>query len=298
MVALLPRVVVVTRPTELELLLVRHGTHRQARFVLEMRGQSMDDVQERHAIVKSAEERVTASIPLDWRRARVPRSRLDRFLFEPDDVVIAVGQDGLVANVAKYLEGQVVIGVNPGIYDGVLVPHRPEQARELMKVALANEAGAFELRTLAEARTSDGQSLLALNEIFVGHRTHQSARYRIAFEDREERHSSSGVVICTGTGATGWASSIIRGRETDVSLPTPTSTYLTFFVREAFLSNRSGVELVEGAIDFGESVTLTSEMNQGGVAFGDGIEDDHLELPFGQTLTVGPSERQLLLLVS
>jgi len=56
---------------------------------------------------------VLGAIPSDWRRARVDRADLDRFLFEPEDVVVAVGQDGLVANVAKYLTGQPVIGCNP-----------------------------------------------------------------------------------------------------------------------------------------------------------------------------------------
>ena len=43
----------------------------------------------------------------------VERNDLDRFVFGPEDVVVAVGQDGLVANVAKYLDGQPVIGINP-----------------------------------------------------------------------------------------------------------------------------------------------------------------------------------------
>ena len=41
------------------------------------------------------------------------RGDLDRFLFEPDDLVVIVGQDGLVANVSKYLDGQPVVGINP-----------------------------------------------------------------------------------------------------------------------------------------------------------------------------------------
>ena len=62
-------------------------------------------------------------MPADWRQALVRRADLDRFLFGPEDVVVAVGQDGLVANVAKYLDGQPVLGVNPApdLYDGVLV---------------------------------------------------------------------------------------------------------------------------------------------------------------------------------
>jgi len=74
---------------------------------------------------------VSAAIPGGWRRGAVERSDLDRFLFEPEDVVIVVGQDGLVANTAKYLSGQPVIGVNPDPGDGmgVLVRHARSGAR-------------------------------------------------------------------------------------------------------------------------------------------------------------------------
>jgi NAD kinase len=111
--ALPPRVVVVSRPSERDELLLRHGTLQQARFVLESRGQRLDDVLGRHQILETALHAVTAAVPGRWRRARVLRHELDRFLFEPDDVVVVVGQDGLVANVAKYLRGQPVIGINP-----------------------------------------------------------------------------------------------------------------------------------------------------------------------------------------
>lgn len=127
------------------------------------------------------------------------------------DVIVVVGQDGLVPNVAKYLDGQQVVGVNadPKAYDGVLVRHTADQAEAAIRRAVEGKAKP-EVRTMVEARLDDVQRLLALNEIFLGHRTHQSARYRIAVEGANERHSSSGVVVATGTGATGWARSIHR----------------------------------------------------------------------------------------
>src|SRR5688572_23101681 len=98
-----PRTVLVTRPTEYESLLARHSTHGQARFFLETRGQSIDEVYERNLRFAEAMTVVQRAIPVRWRRTRVDRAELDRFLFEPDDLVIALGQDGLVANIAKYL---------------------------------------------------------------------------------------------------------------------------------------------------------------------------------------------------
>src|SRR3954452_15133469 len=106
-----PRAVIVTRPTDYQTLLLRHGTREQARFVLESRGQSLDPVYERHVAQDRAVHAVLAAVPQRWRRAHVQRADLDRFLFEPEDFVLPVGQDGLVANVAKYLRGQPVAGI-------------------------------------------------------------------------------------------------------------------------------------------------------------------------------------------
>lgn len=148
---------------------------------------------------------------------------------------------------------------------------------------------------MAEASTSDGQRLLALNEVFVGHRTHQSARYRLRYGESEERHSSSGLIVCTGTGATGWARSISLRRDGCPPLPEPTSGDLAFLVREPWPSVVTGTSLVHARIAPGEALVLTSEMNEGGVVFGDGIEDDHLDLPWGQVVQVRAAPQALRL---
>lgn len=281
-----PRAVIVTRPTDLDQLLLRHGTRAQARFFLESRGQKLEDVAARHDVQQEAVHVVSQAVPMAWRRTAVTRADLDRFLFEPDDVVIAVGQDGLVANVAKYLSGQPVIGVNPSrqLFDGVLVKHAPAATKALLSEV--QDGRPTEARTMAQASTSDGQRLIALNEIFVGHRSHQSARYRITFSDRDERHSSSGLIVCTGTGASGWARSVSLRREGCATLPEPLSPDLTFLVREPWPSVRTGTDVADGRFSPALQLVITSEMNDGGVVFGDGIEQDSLDLPYGQVLTI------------
>ena len=291
-----PRVVVATRPTALQRVIERHGTAGQARFFLAGRGQSLEDLQRWDAEQESALAKVDAAIPLDWRRAYVQRRDLDRFLFEPDDIVVALGQDGLVANLAKYLDGQPVIGVNPSpaAFDGVLVPHAPLQAGPLLR-AVAAGAATFEDRTMVRAALDDGQQLQALNEVFIGHWSHQSARYRISAGDNIERQSSSGLIAATGTGSTGWARSIHGMRHSGLALPRPTDPRLVFFVREAFPSRATGVQIQEGMVDAGQSLTIFSEMDDGGVVFGDGIEQDRLEFPWGSRLEVGCASRTLRL---
>lgn len=288
MASVKPRIVLVTRPTEYEAVLERHGTRGQAAFFLSTRGQCIDELEARHAAFTQAMRGVAAAIPADLRRTRVTRRDLERFVFEPADVVLVVGQDGLVANTAKYLDGQSVIGVNPdrGQYDGVLVRHSPERAGRLLAAVLAGRAE-LEVRTMVRAELDDGQHLLALNEIFVGHRGHQSARYRLTCGKETERHSSSGAIFATGTGATGWARSISRERRAPVELPKPSEKRVAFFVREAFPSVATGTELTQGVVDAPAQVEIVSEMSENGVLFGDGIESDAIELPFGVRARIG-----------
>ena len=289
---MIPRAVLVERPTEYSELLARHGTREQARFFLHARDRTLEEVEGRHRALAAARASVLAAIPADWRRAAVLRPELDRFLFEPGDVVVVLGQDGLVANVAKYLDGQPVIGLN--LEPGVLVPNLPAAAADLLADVAAGRA-ALQHRTMAAARLDDGQELLALNEVFVGHASHQSARYTLALGERSERQSSSGLVVTTGTGATGWAASIHRERHSGLSLPGPEDDRLAFFVREAWPSAFTGTSLDEGELDGGAALTLQSEMNEGGVVFGDGIESDHLALDWRQRVEVRTAGSKLQL---
>lgn len=295
---LLRRVVVVRRPTEYERLLARHATRGQAAFFLKTRGEEIEPVEERNRAFELAYAEVLASIPPRWRRIELDRSELDRFLFEPDDIVVAVGQDGLVANTAKYLaDGQPVIGINPdrARYEGVLVRHAPGAVADLLADAVADRAPT-EARTLAEASLDDGQRLVALNEIFVGHTSHQSARYDLQVGDRTERQSSSGLIVATGTGQTGWSRSIRTERHSTLPTPAPTDPVLTLFVREAWPSVDTGAELTE-ALVADEPVVITSLMESNGIVFGDGIESDHLDFHWGARAAVGVADQRLRLVV-
>ncbi|MEM1452354.1 MAG: hypothetical protein AAGI22_24835 [Planctomycetota bacterium] len=294
---LAPRVVLVTRPTELDGLLARHGTLAQASFFLESRGQDVGEAIERQRSFDAALEVAGAGVPLDWRRARVDRADLDRFLFAEGDLVVALGQDGLVANLAKYLDGQPVIGLDPepGRNAGVLVRHAPADAGELLRAA-AEDRVAIEERAMVEARVIAGPRVLALNEVFVGHRSHQSARYEITIGERAERQSSSGLIVTTGTGATGWASSIARERADRVGLPSPTDERLAYFVREAWPGASYGVSLTAGELRGDARLRIVSHMEDG-VLFGDGMESDRVSLSWGQPLEVSLARERLRLVV-
>ena len=288
-----PRAVLVTRETDYEALLAQHATREQAKFSLKSRGQSLKPVDRRHERFHAALRRVRSAVPHDWRIATVQRGDLDRFLFGPEDVVIAVGQDGLVANLAKYLQGQPVLGINPepDINPGVLVRLPPESVCDLLVPATLGRVS-LQPRTMAEARLDDGQTLMALNEIFVGHRSHQSARYSLTHGEMTEEQSSSGLIVATGTGASGWARSIMLSRQATVELD-PSQPELGYFVREPWPSAVTGTSLSIGSLRSTEQIEILSHMRSGGVVFADGIEKDHLSLDWGRRVTVGVASRQL-----
>lgn len=288
-----PRVVIAHRASEYAELLARHGTRGQVGFVLGTRGREIAEVDAGHEALGTALATVSASIPADWRRASVERAELARFVFEPGDIVVAVGPDGLVANLAKYLDGQPVIGVDPrrGVNAGVLVTHSPAAVAGLLPKVVTGDARLLD-RTMVEAVTDDDQRLLALNEVFVGQVGHQSARYSLSVGGGVERQSSSGVIVGTGTGATGWCASLQRIQAPDLSLPEPTSPVLSWFVREPWPSPSTGADLVAGVVAPGEDLVLDVE-SEGLVLFGDGMELDRISLGWGQRVRIRRAQQML-----
>ncbi len=288
------------RRTELDELIERHATRGQAAFFLKTRGRSIEDARERDRAVKGAIAAVSAAIPADWRRGSVERADLPRWSFDPGDIVVVVGQDGLVANVARYLDGQLVIGINPEPErnPGILVPHSPVAAGSLLVASAASGAGRragieIESRVMVRAQVDDGQSLIALNEIYIGQPTHQTARYTLTVPGgRAERQASSGLIICTGTGATGWGRSAWIERHSPVDLPAPADQRLAWFVREAWPSPVTGVECTQGVLGRGQSVGLSAESDRL-VAFGDGIESDAVSVSWGQRVSIGLAAQTL-----
>lgn len=293
--------VVVTRRTELEELVARFATAPQAKFYLEHAGQDFAPIQAAHERYKSVLSQARAAIPGRMKCQFLDRDSLPRQTFGRDDLVIVVGQDGLVSNTAKYLAGQPILALNPdpGVYDGVLLPFTARTFDAGLLRTLAGEAQLKDV-TLARACLTDGQELLAFNDFFIGASSHVSARYRIRIGDREELQSSSGIIVSTGAGSTGWLQSVYRGAAGIVEalggkvIPPPNGgrldwgdEYLVFAVREPFPSKATGASIVYGRVSADTPLTIASRMGSNGVIFSDGIESDYLRFNHGAVATIG-----------
>ena len=286
------KIVVVTRQTRMQELTARFNTRAQAQFYLSHSGIDFDDyVQEDEAYQRTLAEAVR-QLNFGMNLQFVDRRFIANFLFSEKDIIVVIGQDGLVANVAKYAAGQPIIGVNPdpGRFDGVLVPTPVSALKASVQEVVSGKARLLPV-TLAEARLNDGQRLLAFNDLFIGCQSHVSARYRLRYHCLLEDQSSSGIIVSTGAGSTGWLSSLfnmVSGINALLGKPPVTpirlgwsSPDLVFIVREPFASRHSQVALAGGFLQEGESLEIESCMPGGGTIFSDGVEADFLSFNSG-----------------
>lgn len=298
----LNKVVLVKRRTRYEELKKRYNTVEQARFYIEHLGADFSDYEREDAAYNSALETVRTLVRPFARLQEIDREYLPNMIFGADDIVIALGQDGLVANVMKYLSGQPLIGVNPDSarFDGVLLPFEAGDLERLLPKVIK---GSFSVKSVAmgKAESKDGQILYAVNDFFVGVGNHSSARYLIRHGKIEENQSSSGIIISTGFGMTGWHKSVMaefRGLARAFNLsPIREPSYewdrreLTFQVREPYPSRFTQAELVYGKVLDGESLVLTSSMSENGVVFSDGIFEDAIEFNAGMEIRISVAEQ-------
>lgn len=300
------KVVIVKRKTRLDDLIGRYNTVGQARFYIEHLGARFDDYESEHAKYYQSLAKIRTDISGFAKIHVLDRAYLPNYIFAPNDIVVVVGQDGLVANTLKYLNGQLTIGVNPDPerWDGVLLPFDTGNIVDAVHDAIAGRRPIKSV-TLAMASLQNGQRLLAVNDFFVGHKSHSSARYSITFANKTEQQSSSGIIVSTGLGSSGWLKSVLAGASGIVNsvsssslkikekTPTPwDANYLTFSVREPFPSKTTGTDLVFGKVPADSALTISSLMGENGVIFSDGIENDYLDFNSGTTAKISIADLQ------
>jgi hypothetical protein len=138
-----------------------------------------------------------------------------------------------------------------------------------------------------------------------------SARYRLEADGKAEDQSSSGIIVSTGAGSTGWLKSVYTGAARIVQAlggtaePPPDSgrfpwdaEQLVYAVREPWPSKSTGASLVYGVITKSQPLVITSHMADNGVIFSDGIENDYLAFNAGITATIRVADRRANLVVA
>lgn len=137
--------------------------------------------------------------------------------------------------------------------------------------------------------TLDGQVLtpLVLNEVLIAHSNPAgTSRYVLQIGDKKIEQKSSGLLVSTPSGSTGFNRSA-----GGVILPI-TDTRFTYLQREPFLRPNQTAELKSGIVERTTKLTIVSEM-LGGKIFVDGA---HISYDFlrGSVLTIEASDDDLM----
>lgn len=294
------QLIIVRSATYLETLIEKFNSKAQAKFYLERSGKNFSEIEQAHERFYESLNGLKASLDVAEKFKIIDRTFLPNYIFTKNDFIIGFGQDGLVANIAKYANTQPILGLNPDPiqYDGILLPFTSLSRGRLN--GLLN--GEFNIRNvvMAKAEFNDGQSLLAFNDFFIGPKSHTSARYKISYNDISEHQSSSGIIVSTGIGSTGWMSSIsnmvnsISGG--NISLPIKSNSKQLFFaVREPFLSKTSEINISHGLISNKRKLRIESRMIDNGVLFSDGIESDFIPFNIGSTVEISIAKEKACL---
>lgn len=300
------KIVLIKRKTRLEDLITRYNTIAQAKFYIEHLGSDFSDYFSEDEQYKKAVSEAYSELETLGRVQVVDRDYVPNFIFGDDDLVVVVGQDGLVANTLKYLTNQLLIGVNPdpARWDGVLLQFDVADLKLVVQDVFKMRRQVKEV-SMAKAVLNDGQVIYAVNDLFIGQRTHVSSRYQIQLGDRHEAQSSSGVIVSTGLGSTGWLKSILAGAANIINVISNREIqvqqerrlewnidYLYFSVREPFRSRTSKTDIVFGKVTKGCPLKIRSQMAESGVIFSDGMESDYLQFNSGIEATITVAEKK------
>ena len=293
------KAIVIRDKTRLEQLIERFNSKAQARFYIESSGGDFEQYETEHHTFYESLKTVQHVISKSFKSKVIDRSFLPTYMFSDSELIIVIGQDGLVANTAKYVGKLPLVGINPDSsqYDGVLLPFNPS---DLTKVIhdLITDRHEIKAVTLAEAKLQDGQRLLGFNDFYIGASSHISSRYLITYNGENENQSSSGIIVSTGAGSTGWLSSIFNmaynvhkfAEKEERNIRAKLNwgdEKLIFVVREPFLSKVTQIGIGYGVITANKKLKIESKMPTGGVIFSDGIESDFLNFNSGSVVEIG-----------
>ena len=288
--------IIVKSKTRLESLIERFNTKAQAKFYIERLGGNFEEYEIEDEIFKHSLNSLQTQLSKVIKNKTIDRQFVSSYIFSAKNIIIVIGQDGLVANTAKYSDNLPIIAVNPDTdrYDGILLPFNTSNFIQGVENVLTNNYNS-KIMSFAEAKLNDGQRLLAFNDLFIGASSHVSARYKITYKNKTEQHSSSGIIVSTPAGSTGWLSSIFNMAygvtnmfEKNLTLKQPKlrEKDLLFAVREPFKSIRTQTEMTAGIIR-NNTLTIESFMPNNGIIFSDGIEKDFLNFNSGSIATIG-----------
>lgn len=211
--------------------------------------------------------------------------------FKDIDLVISLGGDGTFVRAANFIKNQLILGINsdPKTSEGALVSLLSDEVEKLNDILDGKYKTIIRERAMVLLNDKEIKESV-INAVFVGAASQfHCSRYIVNFNDKQEEHRSSGILVSTGTGSTGWFKS--AGGKVFAH----DEKKLKFIIREPYVGNRVYVpKLLSGEIEKDKSIEIVSMRDYGGVL---AVDDAVYEVKKGDKIKVSLSDLPLKVII-
>ncbi len=189
------------------------------------------------------------------------------------DITIALGGDNHFQYVSHFIENELILGVNSDFLssEGVLLSGTTNNL-ELISNRCNNDDYIIEKWTRINVIINKKQVTRATCDIFVGEaERHLTSRNIIFYNGLTRQQKSSGILITTGSGSTGWYNSASRFIDEEPIFD-PKSKYAKFIVTEPYKGSLTDYSLIKGKIDNDKILKINSLNSNNGRVIADSLE--------------------------
>ena len=224
----------------------------------------------------------------------VPRDELTREIAAKADMVIALGGDNHFQYVSHFLDNSgLIMGINsdPLRSEGNLIYLTTSDFENVLKKM---QQGDFYMErwTRLEVQLNGEVLELATSELFLGEKERKyMSRHILTIRERTEEQKSSGLLVATGAGSTGWYDSACRYLYPDGNWFSGTAGIARFLVTEPFHGKLSGYSVLEGVLEAGDELIVRSLNDSAGILSIDSLEE--YEFNRGASASIQISDKPL-----
>ena len=222
------------------------------------------------------------------------RDGLDTIKLEDFDLVVSHGGDNHFTYVAHYSLNNLVLGCNSDNQTsvGALLSYQPEMLLECVKKGW--KGSNIEEWTLISVRIEypDGrviETVQGVSEISIRNNSPDlTSRYIIYDRGIVEEQKSSGLLLYTGAGSTGWYASCVQ-KPNPIPAYSKTAPYFRVYSRELGAREKDRYKLTDFKVE--NNFTVVSEMN-GGISV-DSLPENIYDFPAGAKANFAVSSKKL-----
>lgn len=283
-----PKIIVVSKPSKYELGVRKHGSHEK--FIERLPKDDADTMYQSHLRQKESEETLRRALGNEHFMSldQLNGIDLDNYL------LVSHGGDDSFKLVSHYVDNGMILGVNSDtvLSQGALVEFAAPEFENIVK---AVERGDYciENWTRLGAQINGEKIPPAVSEYVISEeRMKLMSNYIIEINGKKERQKSSGILVATGAGSTGWyKSEYVDVHDKDDTFP-KTSRLFKYFVRAPTGGRKyCGYSLLEGSLGEGEELKIYSLFNNNGLVMPDSFEN--IDFSRGKIVTVRLSDKPL-----